>query len=89
MCIIDIVEFIQDYIDCKTLLNSGEYYYNNMNDIDNFSILLINNFNSQFKENFILEFSEKTKVVAQIYNKTYICELKNDFNNNYSWVVVI
>lgn len=89
MCIIDIVEFIQDYIECKTLLNSGEYYYNNENDIENFALLLINNFNLQFKENFILEFSEKTKVIAQIYNKTYICELKREFNNNYIWFVII
>jgi len=89
MCIIDIVEFIQDYIECKTLLNSGEYYYNNENDIENFALLLINNLNSQFKENFILEFSEKTKVIAQIYDKTYICELKREFNNNYIWFVII
>jgi hypothetical protein len=87
MCIIDIIEFIQDYIDNKTSLNSGEFYYNTKEDIKNFSTLLIKNLFSHFKENVILDFTDKTKVNVRIYNKIYNCELV-EVNNKYSWIVI-
>lgn len=87
MCIIDIVEFIQDYIDNKTLLNSGEYYYNTKEDITNFSSLLIQNLLSHFKENVIIDFADKTKVNVRIYGKIFNCEIVK-INNIYSWIVL-
>ena len=88
MCIIDIVEFIQDYIDCKTYINTGEYFYDNNEDITEFSTRLINELFSHFNENFFLEFVNNNKLGARIYGKMYICELISEFNNKYSWLVL-
>lgn len=94
MCIIDILEFIEDYINKKSMLNYGEFYYNSKQDIINFSNNVIENMNKYFGDNYNIISYDSTNIVAKIKNSIYkinIINNSNDENGNdkYEWLVNI
>ena len=94
MCIIDILEFIEDYINEKSMLNYGEFYYNSKQDIINFSNNVIKNMNKYFGDNYNIISYDSTNIVAKIKNSIYkiaIINNSNDKNGNdkYEWLVNI
>lgn len=94
MCIIDILEFIEDYINKKSMLNYGEFYYNSKQDIINFSNNVIENMNKYFGDNYNIISYDSTNIVAKIKNSIYKINIINNSNHEngndkYEWLVNI
>ena len=94
MCIIDILEFIEDYIKKKSMLNYGEFYYNSKQDIINFSNNVIENMNKYFGDNYNIISYDSTNIVAKIKNSIYKINIINNSNHEngndkYEWLVNI
>jgi imidazole glycerol phosphate synthase subunit HisF len=87
MAIIDIVEFIQEYINKISFLNYGEFYYETKEEIINFSTNLINSMVNYFGDNCLIISYDSNNVVAKIQNSIYNISIKNTTNENYEWIV--
>ena len=93
MCVTDIVEFVEEYISGETYVNCGEFYYDEIAEVKDFSTNLANAFYEKFKKNCtVLETREKN-VIVKIHNNKYECFLEETGINDgdflgYSWSVV-
>ena len=87
MAIIDILEFIRDYINKISFLNYGEFYYETKDEIINFSKNLINSMFDYFGDKCFIVSYDSNSVVAKIQNSIYNISIKNTKNENYEWLV--
>ena len=91
MCVNDIIMFIVDYESGKSYCNASEFFYEDIEEVKNFSTNLIAQLTENFYDDtFDIVSSTDRSVEAVVFGKLHKIELEGDEkHNNFSWIVSI